>query len=566
MLKSHVKFNSVSGKRQILIVDDEKVNRDLLGLITGQDFDPIYAENGEEAVKLIRMYGDLLSIILLDLKMPVMDGFEVMRILRKDEELSRIPIIVLTSDDSAEVESLQLGASDFILKPFSMPEVIIARIQKTIELFEDRHIIQSTEREDMTGLFNKEYFYSYASRFDKFHKELEMDAAALDINHFHLINELYGRQTGDEVLKHLADYLKELREKTGCMASRVEGDKFLVYIPHGSVDYIHVSEEINSHFANFKDIAVRVRMGVYIAADKEIDIERRFDRAVRAANTLKANYSSPVAYYDAAIHEKKMFEERLLNEIDDAIKENQFYLDYQPKYNVEGEVPRLSSAEALVRWKHPSLGPISPGLFVPLLEKNGLIHKLDCHVWEMAVSAAARWGKEYGIEIPVSVNISRMDLYTHDLAEFLEETLVKYGVASRNMYIEITESAYADDSEQILDMIRKLRTKGFKIEMDDFGSGYSSLNMLAEMPIDVLKLDMRFVRNLRSDERRETLIKLVMDIAKCLSLTVVAEGVEDKGQVDFLRSVGCEVIQGYYFSKPLSEENFIALVKEDAGC
>lgn len=564
MLNSHVKFNSKDGKRLILIVDDEKITRDLLGLITKDDFEAIYAEDGEEALEKIAENGDFLSLILLDLNLPKVDGLEVLKIIKGREEWKEIPVIILTSDEKAEVESLKLGAADFIVKPFRMPESILARMQRTIELSEDRHIIQSTEREEFTGLFTRNYFYRYCEQFDRFHPDQAMDAVSLDINHFHLINELYGRQTGDEVLMHLADFLKDLREKTNCIVSRYQADKFLVYMPHGAVDHVEVTNEINTHFDDFKDVFIKVRAGIYLNVDKNIAIESRFDRAVQAGNTIRGNYSQFIAFYDASIHEKKIFEDRLLNEVDDALKQGQFYLNFQPKYNIEGDEPMLASAEALIRWDHPTLGKISPGTFIPLLEKNGLIQKLDFFTWEKAMEMSGKIKSEHGINIPISVNVSRMDLYYHRLIEFLEEMLAKYGLDEKNIYLEITESAYSEDSDQIIAAVEKLREKGFKIEMDDFGTGYSSLNMLADIPVDVLKLDMKFVQNLKSNDKQEKMIKLVVDIAEFLSMKVVAEGVENVDEVDMLKSVGCGVIQGFYFSRPLSEENFMELIAECA--
>ena len=557
MLKSHVKFHSIAGKRLVLIVDDEIVNREMLRNIIQNDFDVVMAEDGEEAVEKIKEHGDLLSLILLDLNMPKMGGYDVIQWLKSSDDYVNIPVIVLTSDKHAEVDSLTMGAADFLTKDPLVPEVVLTRMQKTIELYEDRSIIQSTEREDLTGLFNKEYFYRYAEQFDTFHYDLVMDAVFIDINHFHLINELYGRKAGDEVLIHLSDYLKDLREKTRCIAGRVEADKFVVYIEHGKVSYTTMAEEINSRFDDFRDIHVRIRCGIYQNVDKSFDIETRFDRAVQAANTIKGNYSKSIARYDNETFQKKMFEDRLITEMDEAMATHQFYLNFQPKYNVHGEEPVLASAEVLVRWDHPELGRISPGQFIPIFEHNGLIQKLDFYIWDRALECAGRWKKEHGIELPLSVNVSRMDLYNSSLIDFIIEKLIDYDISKNNLYLEITESAYMDDSDQLIEIINNLRSEGFKIEMDDFGTGYSSLNMLADVPVDVLKMDMRFVQNLISSEKQETMIRLIMDIAKYLKMEVVAEGVEDKEQVDFLRSVGCDVIQGYYFSKPLAEKEFV---------
>ena len=560
MLKSHVKFHSIAGKRLVLIVDDEEINREMLKHIIEKDFDCLMACDGEEAVEKIKENGDLLSLVLMDLRMPKMDGFEVLQWMKSSDDYANLPVIVLTSDDSAEVDALQMGASDFILKPFSVPEVILTRMQKTIELYEDRSIIQSTEREDLTGLFNKEYFYRYAEQFDKFHQDMVMDAVFLDINHFHLINELYGRKTGDDVLIHLSDYLKELREETRCIAGRMEADKFFVYIEHGKVVYASMIDAINRHFADFRDINVRVRCGLYQNVDKNFDIETRFDRAIQAASTIRDKYAKSIAYYNDETYQQKLYEDRIINEMEDAMAHHQFYLNFQPKYNVHDEEPVLSSAEVLVRWNHPELGRISPGMFIPIFEKNGLIQKLDFYIWNQALECAGRWKKKHGFELPLSVNVSRMDLYNSTLIDFIVVKLNEHDISKDKLYLEITESAYMDNPDQLIEIIDSLRNEGFKIEMDDFGCGYSSLNMLADVPVDVLKLDMRFIHNLKSSAKQETMIRLVMDIAKYLEMEVVAEGVEEKSQVDFLRSVGCDIIQGYYFSKPLPEDEFVAHV------
>jgi len=561
MLKSHVKFHSTAGKRLVLIVDDEQVNRELLGFIVSSDFDVLYAASGEEAMQVLKENAQHISLVLLDLMMPGMDGFDVMRIMRNDSKYEEIPILVLTNEEKAEVESLRLGASDFIIKPFRNPEVIIARMQKAIELFEDRHIIESTEREPLTGLFIKNYFYRYAEQYDQYHSDTEMDAVALDISHFHLINEMYGRDAGDGVLRHLGAFLKDVIERTNGLACRLEADKFLAYLPCGTENYEEMFLKINEHFNSYSDINVRVRGGIYKSVDKELDIERRFDRAMQAVNQIKSDFTKSFSYYDITKHEREVYAERLISEFDTAIESRQFKVYYQPKYNVQGDEPVLTSAEALVRWNHPELGMVSPGLFIPLFEKNGLIQKLDYHIWSRVAEDVRGWKERFGRSVPVSVNVSRVDLYHHDLVTYLQKILAENSLSTKEMYLEITESAYTENSDQIVYVIDLLRNKGFEIEMDDFGTGYSSLNMLADIPVDILKLDMKFVQNLRTNQKQETLVRLIMDIAKYLKMRVVAEGVEEKSQVRFLKEVGCNIIQGYYFSKPLPEEEFAQLLQ-----
>ena len=562
MLTSHVKFHSVNGKRQILIVDDEQVNRELLGYIAASNFDVLYASDGVSALKLMEENAHTLSLVLLDLNMPEMDGFQVMSKMMENEALKNLPVLVMTSEEDAEIDCLKLGAADFIAKPFRAPEVVIARMQRTIELYEDRTTIEATERDDLTGLFTRDYFFNYTAQYDMYHPDAKMDAISVNINNFHLINELYGREAGDNVLHHMGMYLLDLRDKTGATIARIEADQFLIYISSGVVNYEEISEDIDKHFDTFPDIHVRVRSGIYRDVDKSIEMERRFDRAMQAANTIKDDYKVNIAYYDESIHQKRLFDMQLIDEFDEALEQGQFQLYFQPKYNIEGETPFLTSAETLIRWAHPVRGMISPGVFIPLFESNGLITKLDFWIWKKAIQCIADWKKKYNKDITLSINISRVDLYNHNLVSYLEDNLEEYGVSKDQVYLEITESAYSEETNQLVNVVDKLRGDGFKIEMDDFGTGYSSLAMLAKVPVDVIKMDMLFVSGMHSNEKRETMIQLVMDIAKYLKIRTIAEGVEDKETVDFLKSVGCSIIQGYYFSKPLPEEDFVKKFNE----
>ena len=284
MLKSHEKYYSESGKRQVLVVDDEIINREMLGFMLASDYNVLYAEDGEDALQKIRENSHTLSLVLLDLMMPKIDGFQLMEIMRKDPDLEHIPFIVLTSERSAEVASLRSGASDFIAKPFEQPEVILARIKRTIELAEDKDIIQNTERDPLTSLFNREFFYRYVEQYDMHHPGQRMDAVALNINHFHLLNELYGWDYGDHVLSAIGNKVRELMAATGGIAGRMDADSFLLYYPSGA-DYAAMREMLGKGLLEGKATSsnkVRVRIGVYTDVDRDVKIERRFDRAKEA--------------------------------------------------------------------------------------------------------------------------------------------------------------------------------------------------------------------------------------------------------------------------------------------
>jgi EAL domain-containing protein (putative c-di-GMP-specific phosphodiesterase class I) len=258
-----------------------------------------------------------------------------------------------------------------------------------------------------------------------------------------------------------------------------------------------------------------------------------------------------------------VYHEKLINEIDEAIANRDLIVYYQPKYGIQGNKPVLKSAEALIRWKHPERGMISPGDFIPLFESNGLIQKLDNYVWEEAAHQIRKWKEKYGRTIPVSVNVSRIDIYDPALESKLLKLIDTYDITTKDLLLEITESAYADNADTLSKVVESLRGRGFKIEMDDFGSGYSSLNMLTTITIDVIKIDMKFIRNMRRDDKSLRMVKLIIDIAGFLNVPVVAEGVEDEVQLNALKKMGCDLIQGFYFSRPVPPDEFEKFIEQE---
>ncbi len=543
-------------KRTILVVDDEEINREILGGILEDSYDVLYAADGNEAMAVIEDKGPLLSLVLLDLMMPVMDGFEVMDEMQKDIIHRNIPVIVLTSEESAEIESLKRGAADFIKKPYDMPEKILARVKRIIALFEDRMIIQSTERDELTGLLSKSYFYEYASLQSKFYPDRKMDAVVVNINHFHLFNELYGMNEGDRVLCTVAGAIKTYAERYDGIAGRGEGDIFYMYVTHRD-DYEDFAAELKKAITGeYRVHNAQVRIGVNECIEQDVRIEMAFERANMAGNTIRDDFSRVIAYYDDKMRKQRMFEEKLIQDIADGIARSQFIVLFQPKYNIKNDKPVLAGAEALVRWDHPEFGMVSPGSFISLFEENGLIQLVDDYVWRAAAHQVRKWKDKYGVAVPVSVNVSRIDIQDEAIVDNILDIVKEAGIEPKDLHLEITESAYASDTHQLVDVVERFRDRGFMIEMDDFGAGYSSLNMLTSMPIDVLKVDMKFVRGVNEDEKNFRMMELIMEIADFLNVPVVAEGVEEEDQYSTLKDLGCEMIQGYYFSKPVSPDEF----------
>ena len=551
-------------KRKVLVVDDEIVNRQMLGKILGEDYEVHYASNGTEALEKLRDEGGLISLMLLDLMMPEKDGYAVMEEMKADKELASIPVIVLTSERAAEVQSLHKGAVDFIPKPYDMPEVIKARVKRSIELSEKTNVINATQSDALTGLFNREYFYEYVGLLDHYNPDIKMNALAVNINRFHLINDMRGRKFGNDLLIAMADAIRSLVREEHGMGCRIDSDSFFLYLPAHKTPEEILTVLANGTEAYLDNPRSRIRLGVYESADRALEPERRFDRALMACNSIRKNYSTQIAYYDEAMHKDEAFSERLINDIGKALEEKQFCVFYQAKFAIQEEKDVMNSAEALIRWKHPDLGMIRPDQFIPLFEGNGLVQELDRFVWRESAAQIKAWKDKFGIVIPVSVNVSRIDLLEPDFIDEISGIVRSNGLNNEDLLLEVTESAYTENSEQIVEIVNRLRGLGFKVEMDDFGSGYSSLNMLSSLPIDALKLDMGFIRNIHNNDKDMKMVELMMDIADFLSVPVIAEGVEEEEQYRLLKDAGVDLIQGYYFSKPVPAEEFEYMIRERA--
>ena len=548
-------------RRSVLVVDDEAVNREMLGEILVQDYNVIYAENGTDALAKIQNLRTKLSLILLDLLMPEIDGYAVIEKVRKDAELVKIPIIVLTSEKSAEVKSLQMGAADFLTKPYDLPEVILARVRRSIELAEDSKLIQSTERDILTNLYTKEFFFEYARQLKERNPDTVMDSIVINLTNFHILNEIYGRNFGNTVLKTIAADIAKLAEDSGGIGCRYDADGFYLYMAN-HWNYDKPLERIKFHLAELlKENEIHIRMGICKGTFRSSSLEQSFDRALYACNSLRSHFGSTFALYDDKMHNEEIKKARILNDFAEAVEKKQFKVLYQPKYNIQGKFPILSSLEALVSWNHPEFGMMKPDSFIPQFEKNGLIQKLDKYVWREACEQMRRWKEENGSTVPVSVNVSRVDLHDPKITEYLLSITKENGIAPEQLLLEITESAYIEESSIISNSVKKLRTAGFKVEMDDFGSGYSSLNLLATLPIDALKLDIGFVKNIVRDRKSLYLVQVVLTVARQFKIPCIAEGAETKEQLDLLKKAGCEIIQGFYFSKAISPEAVTELRK-----
>ena len=367
--------------KTILIVDDNLINRKILIKILSGEYRVLEAGNGEEALAILRQNYDAISLVLLDIMMPVMDGYDVLREMQRDENLSQIPVIVASGQggEEMEVKALSLGASDYILKPYK-PEIIRRRIANTIYFRETAAFVNTVQNDHLTGLFGKEYFSLRAAGMLKADPEKKYDLICCDIERFKLVNDLYGTQTGDELLRHMAAVMQKRIANHG-ICGRIGPDLFAMFIDHQQEyrdsDFESAVEEIYALHINLNII---VRYGIYVVEDRELPIEIMCDRACLAKQSVKGKYGEHFAYYDEKIRQKLLEEQYITAHMKAALCQNEFEVYFQPKYDLKTE--RIAGAEALVRWNNPERGFLSPGDFIPLFEKNGFITDLDIFVWE----------------------------------------------------------------------------------------------------------------------------------------------------------------------------------------
>ncbi|MCI2056478.1 MAG: EAL domain-containing protein [Oscillibacter sp.] len=547
-------------KHTILIADDQVINRRILGNLLQNNYNILEAENGEVALKCLHEHADLISAVLLDIVMPVMNGYEVLEAMREDPVLSKIPVIVSSQmeGDAAELHALSLGAHDFIAKPYKA-DIIRHRLGNTIRLRETAAMINKVERDELTGLYNKQFFLHKLAEHLNTNPNERYDLLCIGVERFKLVNDTYGTQKGDQLLCHIADVLREAGRSLN-ICGRFSSDIFYLLMPHKSV---YTNEMFQPWIDKIKafpiDMDIKVHCGIYEIHNRAVPVNAMCDRAQLAAEKNRGKYDVYFSCYDDAIRQKLLEEQFITSSMQSALEQKQFQVYYQPKYDLNTET--VAGAEALVRWIHPEQGILSPGSFIPLFEKNGFITHLDNYVWETVCQDIRSWMDRGLPPVSVSVNVSRADIYNPKLIDILLNLVAKYQISIRCLHLEITESAYTDNPEQIITVVSKLRDLGFVVEMDDFGNGYSSLNMLAEMPVDVLKLDIRFIQNQTLKTSGKGILSFVISLAKWLNLAVVAEGVETAEQIATLRFMDCNYVQGFYYARPMPKQHFEHLLE-----
>ena len=412
--------------------------------------------------------------------------------------------------------------------------------------------------DELTGIYNKQAFYAKTKEMLLDNPDKNFDLLRINIERFKVLNDLFGESTGDKLLRYIGKFLKEINLPL-CVSGRLYADNFVVCYEAGKGDsrrMINTLQMVADSFAiNNRTI---LSFGLYRIDDKTLPVSVMCDRANMALWKAKGNFKNPYCEYDEKMRQQVLKEQKIINAMERAIQNKEFTLYLQPKYDIEKGT--IIGAEALVRWISLENGFISPGDFIPVFENNGFVYEVDKFIWEESCRYLRKWLDE-GREVhPISVNVSRIDLYTPKLVQHLVNLREKYQLPSQYLELEITESAYTEDPEQIITITRQLREAGFVILMDDFGTGYSSLNMLKDIQIDVLKLDMGFLKSSDYSAKGGNILTAILKMAESLKMQTIAEGVETKEQVEFLKKIGCQCVQGFYFAKPMKASEFEAFI------
>lgn len=424
----------------------------------------------------------------------------------------------------------------------------------------EKEILSLAYEDKVTHIGNQNKFYRECSKYLLDKPSLNYIIVYFDINNFKMINDTFGYEFGDNLLITIAKALKEELTE-GEVYARLSSDYFAIFCDYknGKNKRIRKIDSIRNNIESNLSIVFEISLcvGIYFVEEGEVDIQKAVNKANMARSVAKGkniNY----AIYNEDVRNKLSEESMILDDIKIALVKNQFEVYYQPKFSlVTGE---MIGSEALIRWNHPEHGFISPAVFIPIAEKSKLILKIGRFVFERVCNDLSEWKKQGKKIVPVSINLSRVELYQPDIVKFINKTIQMYNLSSDLIEIEITETVAINELNILKNVLNELRKYGFSISMDDFGTGYSSISCLRDMPIDILKLDKSFLNGIEHDERSRNIAKSIVSLAKSLDLVVIIEGVESKEQAELMKQFGCDLVQGFYFARPMPAKNFLDLL------
>lgn len=556
-LGTMMKSSGATGKRKILIVEDNEMNLKMLDALLADKYEVLTAKNGRIGLNILEEKYKELSLVLLDVHMPVLNGFEFLKRMREDALLSSVPIMVITANGGIDVElnCLDLGAADFITKPYHS-DIIIRRIRNVIRLKESSLTLEAVERDELTGLYTEQAFSHYVKQIMSFKPNKKMQLIVAKVKDFKLVNSIYGAEKADEFLRYLASaYSKRLKD--GLIARKANTSFVCLLYGDKELDHRKMADTINEISENAPIKGVKVKYGIYEDIDKNLPISTCYDYVSLAIETIMESYDHDIAFYTEEIAKKRIHEQMIENCFEEALNDEEFLVYYQPKIDLSTE--KVIGAEALVRWKKSDGTMVPPGEFIPVYEKNGQIEKLDEYVFRKVCQLQRREMDEWKKLINISVNLSRSSILHDGIAECYIKIAKENKIPFSCVPLEITESA-AIYGKRIHSTTEQLVNAGFKLHMDDFGSGYSSMLCLNQIPFSALKIDKSLIDHV-CEEKGKTLVEQVIMLSKLLNMKVIAEGVETEEQIIELRKMNCDEIQGFYYAKPMPEKEFTEYVK-----
>lgn len=555
------------GKKVVLVIDNVAESRTVLRELLSDEYFVWECDNGREGIQCIKEHCREVSCVLLDMNDSVIDGYEFLKCLNEESDWKYIPVIVTTGlkGSDSEKRALELGAWDFIRKPYEA-DIIRARIKNVIYRSQRSAFVELkylAEFDSLTGLYNKPKFFEMTKQMLLHNINKRFVFIRFDIDRFQLVNSFFSIGEGDKLLTYIGDELKNIYSVVPCCTfGRIESDIFGLCHIYDESNILQRISEIRNMLSRYNpEYDIVPNIGLYVIEDNNLPVETILNRATLAANYSKGNYVKFYTFYNEKMSSTFIKEQEILHDMKGALESGQFDIYFQPKYSLQTNKPY--GAEALVRWFHPIKGMIMPGEFIPIFEKNGFISKLDFYVWEKACKYLRQWIDEGRNPYPISVNVSRVNMYNPKIVEIIKGITDKYDISPALLNLELTESAYTDNQVAVKEIISKLQAYGFVIMMDDFGSGYSSLNVLKDISVDVLKVDMKFLSNTDIPGRGDNILASVIRMAKWLNLPVIVEGVETAGQSRFLKSIGCDYVQGFYFACPMPVDEYLKLIDED---
>ena len=547
-------ISGTNEKSKVLIVDSNSENSALLSQIISPFYEVLNA-SPEEAVSVITENCHDIATAIIEIRKAI----PIVKELRGAIPTEKFPVLISTDIENSELENqlLDLEITDFLKSPYDKRRVL-QRIRTAIKLSQANKAIDELERDELTGLLTRKAFLLKVEQFISHNREKNFCIIAFDFDNFKSSNSLYGVEKCNEFLAYSAREM--MKAMPAGISGRYGGDQYILFYEYDEQVDIERLNRIVKIILDKAPIPHQiVKMGVYAPIDVELPLVICCDRAFLSISGIKGKYGKDLAFFEDSIQNQLLNEQRIIETMERALEESQFQVFYQPKH--ETLTGHIAGAEALVRWNHPEYGFMSPASFIPLFERNGFITKLDAFVLEQVCKDIKRWEQDGLPLVPISVNVSRRDFLETGCIENQFKIIDEYKVDHGLLHMEVTESLYSENTDVIISQVKKTQNLGFSIEMDDFGSGYSSLGSLATFPLNILKLDISFVRNIK---KNEIVIENIIKMAHRMGLLTIAEGAETLEQYKILKTLGCDYIQGFYFSKPLSCRDFEAYLKKSS--